>query len=94
MIYDLFFKEEALKEWGKLDSGIRESFKKKLQERIKEPRIEGSRLRGMVDCYKIKLKGVGYRLVYQVRDKELLVVVVAVGKRDKNLVYKIATNRL
>jgi mRNA interferase RelE/StbE len=48
----------------------------------------------MADCYKIKLRGVGYRLAYQVRDKELVVVVIAVGKRDKNLVYKIAGNRL
>lgn len=46
------------------------------------------------DCYKIKLRGIGYRLVYQVRDNELIVVVIAVGKRDKELVYKIALNRL
>jgi len=94
MNYSLLFKEEALKEWGKLDAGIREPFKKKLQERIEKPHVESSRLRGMADCYKIKLRGIGYRLVYQVRDKELLVVVIAIGKRDKNSVYKIATNRL
>jgi len=94
MNYSLIFKEEALKEWKKLDPVIRETFKKKLQERIAEPRIESCRLRGMADCYKIKLRGVGYRLVYQVRDKELVVVVIAVGKRDKNLVYKIAINRV
>jgi mRNA interferase RelE/StbE len=94
MSYNLIFKEEALKEWGKLDLGIKESFKNKLKERIAEPRIESSRLRGMPDCYKIKLRGVGYRLVYQVRDMELLIVVIAVGKRDKNLVYKIANSRI
>jgi len=38
----------------------------------------------------IKRRGSGYRLVCQVRDKELIVVVIAVGKRDKNLVYKVA----
>jgi mRNA interferase RelE/StbE len=94
MSYELRFKEEALKEWRKLDSSIKESFKKKLSERLQEPHIESSRLKKMADCYKIKLRGVGYRLVYQVRDKELVVVVIAVGKRDKNLVYKIAGNRL
>ena len=67
---------------------------KKLIERIKDPRIESCKLNKMSDCYKIKLRGVGYRLVYQVRDNELVVVVIAVGKRDKNLVYKIAMNRL
>ena len=94
MSYELRFKEQALKEWRKLDSGIKESFKKKLIERIKDPRIERCKLNKMSDCYKIKLRGVGYRLVYQVRDNELVVVVIAVGKRDKNLVYKIAMNRL
>lgn len=94
MSYELIFKEDALKEWRKLDSGIRETFKKKLIERLEEPRIESARLRGMADCYKIKLRGLGYRLVYQVRDNELVIVVIAVGKRDRNLVYKIAKNRL
>jgi mRNA interferase RelE/StbE len=40
----------------------------------------------MADCCKIKLRGQGYRLVYQVRDNELVIVVIAVGKRDRNLV--------
>jgi mRNA interferase RelE/StbE len=66
MTYNLEFKESALKEWRKLDSSIREQFKKKLAERIENPRIESSKLSGMPDCYKIKLKSAGYRLVYQV----------------------------
>ena len=94
MIYDLEFKPSALKEWRKLDPSIREQFKKKLGERLENPRIESSKLSGMTDCYKIKLKSVGYRLVYQVEDKRLLVVVVAVGKREGSLVYRIAEDRL
>lgn len=94
MNYELVFKDEALKEWKKLDSHLREVFKNKLAERLKEPHIPSSLLRGMSDCYKIKLRGAGYRLVYQVRDKEVVVVVIAVGKRDKNLVYKMAKGRL
>ena len=39
------------------------------------------------DRYKIKLRSAGYRLVYEVRDRELIVVVVAVGKRERNAVY-------
>ncbi len=93
-IYRLVFKEEAKKEWESLDSTVRSIFAKKLKERIQQPRIESSRLSGMKDCYKIKLSRVGYRLVYQVRDKDLIVSVVAVGKREKNLVYKIAGKRI
>ena len=92
--YRLVFKEEAKKEWDNLDSTVRSIFAKKLKERIQQPRIESSRLSGMKDCYKIKLNRAGYRLVYQVRDKELIVSVVAVGKREKNLVYKIAGKRI
>lgn len=94
MSYRLVFKVQAKKEWDKLDATIREQFKKKLAERIEEPRVESSRLSGMQDCYKIKLRNAGYRLVYQVRDNELLVSVVSVGKRERNAVYKAAIKRI
>lgn len=93
MSYELRFKEEALKEWRKLDETVKSSFKKKLQERLTDPKVPSAKLRGLTDCYKIKLRGVGYRLVYQVREQELVVVVIAVGKRDKEMVYKIAAKR-
>jgi mRNA interferase RelE/StbE len=94
MTYKLVFKIDAKKEWDNLDLTVRSVFAKKLKERIQQPRIESSRLSGMKDCYKIKLRRAGFRLVYQVRDKELVVSVVAVGKRERNLVYKIASKRI
>jgi len=94
MTYELVFKQDALKEWQKLDSTIKTQFKKKLIERLSNPKIEPSRLNGMKDCYKIKLRKAGYRLVYQVRDLEVVVSIVAVGKREKNSVYKIAAKRI
>lgn len=94
MSFSLEFRESALKEWKKLDSGIREQFKKKLAERLDRPRIESARLRGMADCYKIKLKNAGYRLVYQVDDTRVVVVVVAVGRRENLAVYKVAGKRV
>ena len=94
MTYRLLFKAAAKKEWDKLDATTRSQFKKKLAERLKTPRIESSRLSGMQDCYKIKLRSAGYRLVYQVRDGELVVSVIAIGKRERNAVYKAATKRV
>jgi mRNA interferase RelE/StbE len=94
MSYSLEFKESALKEWKKLDGGIREQFKRKLAERLERPRVEAARLSGMPDCYKIKLKNAGYRLVYQVDDKRIVVVVVAVGKRENLAVYRVAGKRV
>jgi mRNA interferase RelE/StbE len=94
MTYSLEFKESALKEWRKLDGAIREQFKKKLAERLENPCIESSKLSGMPDCYKIKLKSVGYRLVYQVENLRLVVTVIAVGKREGSVVYRSALDRL
>lgn len=94
MSYSLAFLESAKKEWDALDKSIREQFKKKLAERLELPRVEKDRLNGMKDCYKIKLRGAGFRLVYQVEDQKVRVVVVAVGKRERNKVYKTAVKRI
>ena len=94
MSYKLLFKVEAEKEWSKLDLTIKRQFKKKLVECLKNPHIPSARLNGMKNCYKIKLQSVGYRLVYEVRDKDLVVSVVAVGKRERNEVYKTAIKRI
>ncbi|HSP85079.1 MAG TPA: type II toxin-antitoxin system RelE/ParE family toxin, partial [Psychrobacter sp.] len=39
------------------------------------------------DTYKIKLRTIGYRLVYTVKDDVVVVYVLAVGKRENNKVY-------
>jgi len=93
MSYELGFLEEALKEWRKLDGSIREQFKEKLAERLENPRVPAALLSGQKDRYKIKLRSAGFRLVYEVRDRQLIVVVVAVGKRERNAVYKAAAKR-
>lgn len=93
MSYELEFLEEALAEWRRLDGSICEQFKKKLVERLLLPRVPSAKLSGHPDRYKIKLRSIGYRLVYEVRDGQLIVVVVAVGKRDRNAVYKAAEQR-
>jgi len=93
MTYELAFFEEALKGWQKLDATVREQFKSKLAERLQNPRVPASKLSGHADRYKIKLRSAGFRLVYEVRDKQLIVVVVAVGKRERNAVYNAAARR-
>lgn len=93
--YELQFKDKALKEYKKLDPVIREQIKSKLEKILKNPHIEGNKLTGeLKDCYKIKLRKAGVRCVYKVEDKELIVLVLAIGKRDKNAVYERAKNRV
>lgn len=94
MSYELEFTEDAWKEWEKLDPSLKAQFKKKLAERLHNPRIEAAHLRQLSDCYKIKLRRLGYRLVYQVEDDRLVILVIAIGKRERNLVYEAAAKRL
>ena len=93
MTFELRFLDLALDEWRKLDANTRDRFKKKLSERLENPRVPSAKLRGHKDRYKIKLASVGYRLIYEVRDAEIVVVVVAVGKRERDAVYRAAKKR-
>lgn len=93
MSYELEFLEPALKEWNRLDANTREQFKKKLKERCENPRVPSAKLRGAKDRYKIKLRASGYRLVYEVEDDRLVVVVIAIGKRERSQVYEAARRR-
>ncbi|WP_042819608.1 type II toxin-antitoxin system RelE family toxin [Yersinia wautersii] len=94
MTYNLDFDRRALKEWHKLGDTVRQQFKKKLLEVIKNPRVEANKLRDLPDCYKIKLRSAGYRLIYQVQDEKITVFVVAVGKRDREEAYGEAGKRV
>ena len=93
MTYSLKFDNRALKEWRKLDGDIREQFKNKLKERLANPIVPSARISGAEGCFKIKLRSVGYRLVYQVVEREIVVLVLAVGKRERNAVYNAALSR-
>ena len=94
MSYKLRFHALAWAEWQKLDRSVQAPLKKKLLERLHTPRIASAALSGMPDCYKIKLRQQGYRLVYRVEDEAIVVTVIAVGKRDKNAVYAAAGRRV
>ncbi|HCC0888848.1 TPA: type II toxin-antitoxin system RelE/ParE family toxin [Salmonella enterica] len=94
MTYELEFDPRALKEWQKLGETVKKQFRKKLVDVLSNPQVESARLRELPDCYKIKLKTSGYRLVYQVQDDVVLVVVIAIGKREKSAVYRQADKRL
>jgi mRNA interferase RelE/StbE len=94
MTYSLEFDRRALKEWNKLGDSLRQQFKKKLAEVLENPRIEANRLRNLPDCYKLKLRSAGYRLIYQVLDQEVVVFVIAIGKRERETAYQNAQDRI
>ena len=94
MSYKLRFHELALAEWKKLDGSIKEPLKKKLTERLETPRVAAYALSDFKDCYEIKLRPMGFRLVYRVDNDVVYVAVIALGKRDKLAVYGAVKNRL
>ena len=93
MTYKLKFLPTALKEWKKLDNTIRIQLKKKLEEVLENPTIQANRLRKFENHYKIKLRTSGYRLVYEVIDDEIVVLVIAIGKREGGKIYEVAKLR-
>jgi len=93
--YSLEFHVLALKEWKKLDGAIRSQFQKALKNRLQDPKVPSAKLRGdLQNAYKIKLRDVGYRLVYQVIDQRLVIVIVAIGRRDNEEAYLAAAKRI
>jgi mRNA interferase RelE/StbE len=82
-----------------LDGSVKEPLRKALKARLENPHVAGNALRGdLLGCDKIKLltptTAQGYRLIYKVLDTKLIVLVIAVAKRDKDAVYKAALKRL
>jgi mRNA interferase RelE/StbE len=77
MTYRLKFIPAALKEWNKLGSAVKSQFKKKLADRLKQPRVLADKLSGYDAVYKIKLRSAGYRLVYEVVDDELIYILLS-----------------
>ena len=94
MNYKLAFKKSALKEWQKLAPIFEKFFKKQRMKRLENPHAPSAAVSGGNDLYKIKLRQLGYRLVYEVADDIVTLTVLAVGERDKNKVYGLALSRL
>ncbi len=93
--YRLKFLPEAIEEWRALDGSVKEILRKQLKRRLQQPRPPGAELRGdLKNCYKIKLRKQGYRLVYTVEDDALIVLVLAVAKREDMAAYQAAIKRL
>lgn len=93
--YRLKFVPGAWAEWESLDGSVKTVFKNLLKKRLDQPCVPGAELRGeLKGCYKIKLRKQGYRLIYEIEDEVLVVLVLAVDRREDSLVYLSAASRL
>ena len=93
--YRLLFLPSALKECKALDGAVKEPLRKLLQKRLNSPHVPGEALYGELHgYYKIKLKKQGIGLVYGVEDDALIVMVMAVDKRENGVVYQSVMHRV
>jgi mRNA interferase RelE/StbE len=56
------------------------SVQEKLTERLENPHVPSAALSGMPNCYKIKLREAGFRLIYKVVEDILFVPSLLLGK--------------
>ncbi len=96
-MYEYKFYKEAEKDLGKLNNSVKELFAKKLSQIIKNPNIgkdlgnkNNLKLAGLKKVY---FDNKRYRIVYEVKEKEIIIHIIAIGKRDNMKVYKQADER-
>lgn len=95
MAYSIKVHDDFVAELDKLDPAVKLQLRKKLDKVVENPHIPKNRLSGELhNCYKIKLRKAGVRLVYQVNDNEIFILLLTVGKREDNQVYETAVSRV
>ena len=97
-MYELKFHPEAKKDLESLDGRRQQLFLKTLKKILKSPQLGeqlGNKanldLRGFRKIYFDNKKA---RIVYKVVDDELILFIIAIGKRDDMEVYKKASDRI
>ena len=87
IIYKVRFRPRAEKAFKRLDFSKQQQLARKLDERRRNPRVPADSVREIKDGYTIKLRAAGLRLIYQVRDNELVILVLAVAGREREEAY-------
>ena len=94
--FKLLVHPAARSEWERLDNSIKSPFRKKLAKLLDGTAAPSPHdaLAGFPPGYfKIKLRKSGYRLVYFYAEDDLQILMIAVGKRERHVVYEKAKSR-
>jgi mRNA interferase RelE/StbE len=93
MKYKILFIEDAYEDLQKLDKSIQIEAIKVIK-KLKENPYFGKPLKGnLKGFYKIYFFKKKYRMVYTIRENKLLILIVGIGKRDKEKIYKLIEKR-
>lgn len=86
--FEVAFRPRAAKSFHNLATTEQRQIAKKLKERCLNPHVPADRVREIPNGYRLKLRSAGIRLIYLVRDQELVILVLAIGKREREEAYK------
>lgn len=95
-MYQLEWTQYSKEDYDQLD-GSQKIFVNKALDRIKLRGMEaGQSLHGnLAQCNKLKNKKMGLRIIFREAEGTIQVIqIVAIGKRDKEKIYKMAEDRL
>ena len=87
LIYEVAFRPRAAKAFQRLDPALQRQLARKLNERRRNPRVPADAVREIPNGYKIKLRSSGFRLIYIIRDAQLVILVLSIGKREREEAY-------
>lgn len=81
MAYSIIFKRQAIKQMGEIPKKLRDTINEKIVQLAKSPRTnqEVKKLQGEEGLYRLRVGD--YRVVYQLIDDELVILVVKVKHR-------------
>ena len=84
-MYSLNFLNSAKKEFKKLDTIAQKTIKEKLLLLVENPEILKNNIKALKGEYKgkFRLRVNQYRIIFQVKDDELIIIVVRVGHRKE-----------
>ena len=91
--YEILYSSDVVRnDLPKLDNKVKDIIRKKIEKLKTEPNL-GLPLRGKLSkLYKLKISK--YRVLYQIDNYDFMIIVIAIGKRDNSIVYKLAEKRI
>jgi len=93
MNYKVIFIEDVYKDLQKLDKSLQIEILKVIKKLEENPYL-GKPLKGnLKNFYKIYVFRKKYRIVYTLEENNLIILIVGIGKRDKEKIYKIVEKR-
>lgn len=89
-----YYDEHAEKCWKKLPADAKKLFVKQIEKVCRNPALAKPLSGDLARCYKLKLRSLGYRVVYQLDTSQHKLIIIVVGVRNNGKIYETAAKKL